>query len=278
LYRALKRMTQAATDMASHPTSRCIIFGICALVFLASAATTVRWHGSMPGMDAMPMCDGGSMAMIWMRMPGQTWAGTAASFLGMWIVMMAAMMMPSLAPMLWRYRQAAADAKPMPSALAAVVASGYFFVWAALGLAIFPLGAALSAARIRLSLPESTVSFLVAIIVILAGALQFTAWKAHHLARCRRMPARGPIERADIGTAWRHGLRLGLHCVYSCGGLTAALLVIGVMDLRAMAAATVAVTAERLAPYGERVARVVGGIALGGGCLLIARAAGIAGL
>jgi predicted metal-binding membrane protein len=260
--------------MASPQTSRRIIFGVCALIFLVAAATTIRWHGSMPGMAAMPMCDGGSMAMIWMRMPGQTWAGTAASFLGMWIVMMAAMMMPSLAPMLWRYRQGAADANQMPPApLTAVVATGYFFVWAALGLAIFPLGAALSAARMRLSLPESTVSSLVAIIVILAGALQFTAWKAHHLARCRRMPARGPIARANIGTAWRHGLRLGLHCVYSCGGLTAALLVIGVMDLRAMAAATVAITAERLAPCGERVARVVGSIALGGGCLLIARAA-----
>jgi hypothetical protein len=39
-------------------------------------------------------------------MPGQTWPGAAASFLGMWVVMMVAMMLPSLVPMLWRYRQA----------------------------------------------------------------------------------------------------------------------------------------------------------------------------
>jgi len=44
--------------------------------------------------------------MAWMRMPGQTWPGAAASFLGMWVVMMVAMMLPSLVPMLWRYRQA----------------------------------------------------------------------------------------------------------------------------------------------------------------------------
>jgi putative transposase len=38
--------------------------------------------------------------------PGQTWSGAAASFVGMWVVMMVAMMVPSFVPMLWRYRQA----------------------------------------------------------------------------------------------------------------------------------------------------------------------------
>ena len=42
--------------------------------------------------------------MAWMRMPGQTWPGAAASFLGMRVVMMVAMMLPCLVPMLWRYR------------------------------------------------------------------------------------------------------------------------------------------------------------------------------
>ena len=57
-------------------------------------------------MDGMPMPGGWTMSMTWMRMPGQTWPGAAASFLGMWIVMMVAMMLPSLVPMLWRYRKA----------------------------------------------------------------------------------------------------------------------------------------------------------------------------
>jgi predicted metal-binding membrane protein len=43
--------------------------------------------------------------MAWMRMPGQTWLGAAASFVGMWVVMMIAMMLPSIAPVLWTYRQ-----------------------------------------------------------------------------------------------------------------------------------------------------------------------------
>jgi predicted metal-binding membrane protein len=53
------------------------------------------------------------------------------------------------------------------------------------------------------------------------------------------------------------------------------LLVIGVMDLRAMAFVTAVITAERLAPAGERVARVIGVVIIGAGLFLIARAAGL---
>jgi predicted metal-binding membrane protein len=70
-------------------------------------------------------------------------------------------------------------------------------------------------------------------------------------------------------------VRLGLHCSYCCAGLTAILLVIGVMDLRAMAVATAAITLERLAPTGERVARAVGVVAVASGLILVARAAGL---
>jgi predicted metal-binding membrane protein len=56
--------------------------------------------------------------------------------------------------------------------------------------------------------------------------------------------------------------------------LTAILLVIGVMDLRAMAVVTAAITGERLAPRGESVARAIGAVIAGAGLLLIARAAG----
>src|ERR1700736_5004204 len=95
---------------------------------------------------------------------------------------------------------------------------------------------------------------------LIAGALQLTARKARSLARCREAPARVRTLPSDAGTAWRDGLRLGLHCSYCCAGLTAILLVIGVMDLRAMAVVTAAITVERLAPAGERVARAIGAL------------------
>jgi predicted metal-binding membrane protein len=107
----------------------------------------------------------------------------------------------------------------------------------------------------------------------MAGAFQFTPWKAHHLACCRTSPGR--TLPGDAATAWRHGMRLGLHCSRCSAGLTAILLVMGVMDLRVMALVTTAITAERLAPSGPRVARAIGVMVLGGGMLLLARAAGV---
>lgn len=68
-------------------------------------------------------------------------------------------------------------------------------------------------------------------------------------------------------------MRFGLHCGLSCTNLTAILLVIGVMDLRAMALVTAAVTTERLAPVGEPVAQAIGAVVAGAGLILIARAA-----
>src|SRR5262245_66406724 len=78
-----------------------------ALLFVASAAATVAWCGSMSG--GMPMPGGWIMSMAWMRMPGQSWSGAAAGFLGMWVVMMVAMMLPSLVPMLSGYRRSVRD-------------------------------------------------------------------------------------------------------------------------------------------------------------------------
>jgi predicted metal-binding membrane protein len=119
------------------------------------------------------------------------------------------------------------------------------------------------------------VPIVIGAVVLIAGALQLTAWKAHHLACCREAPGRGHALPADASTAWRHGLRLGLHCSYCCAGLMAVLLVLGVMDLRAMAVVTAAITVERLAPAGERVARALGAVGVGAGLLLIARAVGL---
>ena len=72
-----------------------VFFGVLALLFAASAALTIFWCASMSAMGEMAMPGDWTMSMVWMRMPGQTWPGAAASFLGMWIVMMAAMMLPA---------------------------------------------------------------------------------------------------------------------------------------------------------------------------------------
>jgi predicted metal-binding membrane protein len=270
--------------MAQLPDCRSerAFFGVSALLFAASAAETIVWCASMSDMGEMPMPGGWTMSMAWMRMPGQTWPGAAASFLCMWVVMMAAMMLPSLVPMLWRYRQAVGGTEAVGRTgkthlgrLTVLVGVGYFLVWAVFGMAAFPLGVALAAVEMQQPELARAVPIAVGVVVLIAGSLQFTAWKAHQLACCREMPGRGVALPADAGTAWRHGLSLGLHCSTCCASLTAILLVTGVMDLRVMAVVTAAITVERLAPGGKRVARATGIVAVAAGVFLIARAAGL---
>jgi len=131
--------------MLSARASHHVFLGVSALLFTASAAATIVWSAAMSGMGAMSMPGGWTMSMAWMRMPGQTWPGAAMSFLGMWIVMMVAMMLPSLVPMLWRYRQAVVGPdQARLGRLTALAGVGYFFVWTVFGMAVFPLGVALA--------------------------------------------------------------------------------------------------------------------------------------
>jgi predicted metal-binding membrane protein len=140
-------------------------------------------------------------------------------------------------------------------------------------VAVFPLGAALAAATMRWPVLARAVPMAAGVVVLLAGALQFGAWKIRWLACCRAAPGRGRGLPANAVTAWRHGLLLGLHCSYCCVGLTATWLVIGVMDLRAMAAVAAATTFERLAADSPRAARFVGLLMLATGMALVAHAA-----
>jgi predicted metal-binding membrane protein len=249
-----------------------VFLGVAALLFAACTTVTAVWCASMSAQGGMPMPGGWTMSMAWMRMPGQTWLAAAASFLAMWVVMMAAMMLPSLVPMLWRYRQAAATTDTAHlGGLTALVGAGYFSIWAVFGLAAFPLGVALAGVAMRLPAVARAVPAAVGAVVLIAGLLQFTAWKARQLECCRETPGYGL--RADAVTAWRYGMRLGLRCCYCCVGLTVSLLVIGVMDLRAMAITTAAVNVERLA--GKRVARAIGAAVMAAGLALLAREAGL---
>jgi predicted metal-binding membrane protein len=214
--------------------------------------------------------------MMGMRGPEQTWLGAAVAFLGMWIVMMVAMMLPSAIPMLGRYRRAVAGIGGVRlGLLIAIVGVGYFFVWSVIGVIAFPLIVAVATVQMKQPTLARIAPLVIGVVVAIAGACQFTEWKARRLACCRQAPGCGRGMRGDAGTAWRHGMRLGVDCVRCCGNLMAILLVVGIMDVRAMVLVGAAITAERLAPAGERVARGIGVVVVGVGVVLIARAAGL---
>jgi predicted metal-binding membrane protein len=263
--------------MLSDRVSQQAFLGVSLVLFAASAATTIAWCTSMSAMGTMEMPGGWTLSMAWMRMPGRTWLGAAASFLVMWVVMMVAMMLPALVPMVWRYREAVGAAgETRLGRLTALVGVGYFGVWAVVGMAVFPLGVAL--ASVVMERPElaRAVPIAVGVVVVAAGALQFTRWKAHHLACCRESPGRGRTLTADPRQAWRYGSRLGLHCTLCCAGLMTILLGLGVMNLRAMAAVSLAIAVERLTPVNERVvARAIGTAVIATGLYLVARTAGL---
>jgi predicted metal-binding membrane protein len=267
-----RRIRQALSEIEVVVTR---FLGVSTLLFAASVAITIALSASMSAMGGMLMPGGWTMSMTWMRLPGQPWPGAAASFIGMWIVMMVAMMLPSLAPMLLCYRQAVGRTRETHlDRLTAIVGVGYFFVWGAFGMVAFALGMSLAAIEMQQPMISRAVPVAAGVVILIAGVVQFTPWKTRHLKCCREEATRGRHLSADAGSAWRHGVRLGLYCGQCCANLMVILLVVGIMDLRAMAVVTAAITAERLAPPDERAARALGAIVIGAALVLIARATG----
>ena len=207
-------------------------------------------------MNSMPMMSPAMMALT-----------TAA--------MMVAMMLPSIAPVLWRYRRhlraaqaTNADAQTM------IVAAGYVTVWASVGLGLFAMSTALSPMGMP-SMGPSVSRLTEGLVLLCVGAVQRSGWKANQLVRCRDACGRVRPNGHRVLAVWSDGCRLGIDCCLSCAAPMAFLFVAGLMDVRAMLAITVAITAERVAPSGQRIARWTGVLALVAGVLICVRAVGI---
>ena len=242
--------------------------GASALLFIASTATTISICRSMSGGMAMP--GGWTMSMAWMR-KDQNWLAAVFAFMGMWVPMMAAMMLPALVPALLRYRASLRVPGTVHlNATTALAGAGYFFVWALLGAVVYPVGLIVTNAEMHWPTLAHSVPLITGAVLLFAGGLQLTAWKARQLCRCRDEANCLSMLSPDARTAWRHGLGLGMHCLLCCLGLMMALLVTGVMNLGAMALITIAITVERLAPSPTLVARTAGVVMITAGVLVIA--------
>jgi predicted metal-binding membrane protein len=194
----------------------------------------------------MPMPGGWTMSMAWMKMPSQTWLSMTSAFIGMWIVMMVAMMLPSLMTSLVKCK----------SAKRAVLAfTGYFVVWTLFGFIAYAGGLLIAQLAMQSSKFAQFVPAATAIVVALCGIFQLTSWKARRLASCCNPEAFSGY------SGWYHGVKLGVNCAICCFGFMLSLLVIDIMDLRAMALIAVAITIERISPYRRRIA-IISGIAL----------------
>ena len=179
---------------------------------------------------------------------------------GMWLVMMAAMMLPAVMPWLRMFAAMAADAYPgrRRAAVVGQFAGGYLVAWLAYSGVAAALQARLhDAALIGLDLRVGAI--LGGALLIVAGLFQLTPLKEACLTHCRS-PLSFFLARWDgrASGPFRMGLRHGIWCVGCCWALMALAFVLGAMNLLWMAALTLLVVLEQRMPRRWRLARASG--------------------
>jgi predicted metal-binding membrane protein len=178
----------------------------------------------------------------------------------MWIAMMTAMMLPSASPLLLLYAaalRARGDAAAGRKAYA--MAAGYLLVWVLFSVAATLLQRALSAALILTPMLEPATPRAAVVLLVIAGLYQLTPLKRSCLT-VRRSPLSYLVQHWGPGTyaAFRLGARHGTYCLGCCWALMLLLFAGGVMNLAVIAGLTLWVLIEKVAPFGERTAKISG--------------------
>jgi predicted metal-binding membrane protein len=197
-----------------------------------------------------------------MGMGGRFSVGSLGFFVVLWVLMMAAMMFPSVWPAVAVYglvmrRRASAGASPF--ARSVMFVGGYLGAWAAFGLVAFALLAVARAAGLDALSDVQLARYLVAPVALAGAVYQFAPFKQACLRHCR-----GPLAfflghwREGVRGASAMGARHGGYCVGCCWMLMLVLLALGVMSVTWMAVVSVAIAVEKLAPAGW--ARLAGGL------------------
>jgi predicted metal-binding membrane protein len=171
----------------------------------------------------------------------------AVAFIGSWTVMMAAMMLPSVAPFALLYARGASR-----TAAPGLLAAGYLGVWALVGIPAYLLDRELG-----MDHPTATAAVLIA-----AGLYQLSPLKQACLRKCR-----SPVDflvkhwHPGLRGALRLGVEHGAYCLGCCIALMGILVVAGGMGLVWVVAIALVVAAEKLLPRGQLIA-TIGGIGL----------------
>jgi predicted metal-binding membrane protein len=181
-----------------------------------------------------------------------------APFLLAWALMMAAMMLPSVAPVASMYQRSVRSYRALRLA---GFTGGYLLAWVGAGIPAFLLTALV--ARLVGDHPAWATAVAVAVFAA-CGVYQLTPLKSRCLRHCRSPLSlllhygayRGALR--DV----RAGVHHGAYCLGCCWSLMALFVVVGVMNLAAMVVLAAVVLAEKLWVHGEVLARVVGVAAL----------------
>lgn len=242
------------------PTAVEALLGNERLVFLAGpfAAAALAWAWLVPA--ALDMY--GSMNGLSAWMMGAQWdLGYGTLIFAMWTVMMAAMMLPSLAPALLLYggicRSDAANGAPALRVYA--FALGYLLAWTAFSAAATILQWQLSQRGLIDIMMRLSDARLVSAVLIMAGVYQWTPMKQSCLSRCRS-PAGFISEhwRRGVPGAIRLGFDYGLYCLGCCWALMLMLFACGVMNLGYIVLLSLLVLVEKSTRWGVAAARLCG--------------------
>jgi predicted metal-binding membrane protein len=168
----------------------------------------------------------------------------------MWVIMMAAMMLPSAVPMVRMYtRSAEGQSGHATGQLTGAFVGGYLAVWTAFSAVITLTQWELLELRLVTPMMESASSWLSGGLLLAAGAFQFTAFKNSCLKKCRTPLGFLLAEwRPGVRGAFVMGLRHGVYCAGCCAMLMLLLFVLGVMNLAWILVLTLIVLAEKLLP------------------------------
>jgi predicted metal-binding membrane protein len=234
--------------------------GLVALLFALAAAAWWSTVDRMRGMDQGPGTD----------------LGTLGWFLGVWVVMMAAMMLPSVSPTVALYSCMTRKRSPFAPL---VFTSGYLLTWLAAGLLAYGLsdvggrilGDVLSWDRAGRWVAGGTLA--------VAAAYELTPLKTVCLRHCR-----SPL--GFLLGSWRDGLsgtlkmgaKHGAWCLGCCWALMASLFALGIMSIAWMAVVAGLVTAEKMLPWGRAVTYGIAAVLLALGVLFVAAPEAIPGL
>jgi predicted metal-binding membrane protein len=172
--------------------------------------------------------------------------GSFASFVALWVPMMAAMMPPGAAPAVVRRVHASGRVRALP-----LFVGSYLAVWTLVGVAVYALYR-----------PHGT--FAAGAVVIAAGVHEFTPLKQHCRRRCRE--------------SVRSGFEFGLYCVGSSIGLMLMLVALGVMSVTWMSVIAVLVLAQKLLPANAAIDVPLALAIVGLGILIVISPSSVPGL
>jgi predicted metal-binding membrane protein len=238
--------------------ARRVTVGVVLILLSASAAAWLATVQTATSMREMVT----GLGQVGKRMPNDM---TVATFMVMWVTMMVAMMFPTVAPIVLTHRAVVQRRGEGAGPTTAFVA-GYLIVWTAAGL--MPLAALLGFRNLSMEAASSRwLPTLAGAVLVVAGAYQFTGWKAVCLRACRS-PMTFVLSH-DWGGGARSALRAGLShgafCLGCCWALMTVLIVVGLMNLVWMALLSLVFLAEKNWRRGVAVTQVAGSmlVALG---------------